>query len=343
MRKPFLFRRGKYYHLQFQPDGQNKPKRISTGCIKKNDALKFLVEYKSKLESESVITDQTWENFRKDYLEYIKQSHSYAYYIDIRTTFNQFNIYAKDSISLKQITPQMIEKFISDTSLRSKHQAKKNYVNLKCAFGKAVVWNYLKFNPLRNIKPPKVPSNNPIFINEDELKKIIRKEPSELLRDIYFFAFHTGMRLGEIVNLKWDQVSLSERVIRVQNTKNFTTKGKKERLIPINEKLYLKLQRRVPKIIKISNSDFVFNKNGFKFNPDYISKNFKAAVRKVKSVNQEFHFHGLRHSFASNLVQKGVSLFVVKELLGHQDLRTTQIYSHLTISSLREAVKALEN
>ena len=57
---------------------------------------------------------------------------------------------------------------------------------------------------------------------------------------------------------------------------------------------------------------------------------------------EKIHIHTLRHSFASNLVKKNVSLYVVKELLGHQDIRTTQIYAHLTIDSLRSAVKVLE-
>jgi integrase/recombinase XerD len=64
-------------------------------------------------------------------------------------------------------------------------------------------------------------------------------------------------------------------------------------------------------------------------NEDYVSKKFKVAVRD-SGLNDNIHFHTLRHSFASRLIQKGASVFVVKELLGQEDIKTTQIYSHLT-------------
>ncbi len=77
-----------------------------------------------------------------------------------------------------------------------------------------------------------------------------------------------------------------------------------------------------------------------KLNEDYVSKNFKRAVR-ATGLNNNIHFHTLRHSFASRLAQKGVSLFVIKELLGHEDIKTTQIYSHLQTKNLAEAVSLL--
>ncbi len=77
-----------------------------------------------------------------------------------------------------------------------------------------------------------------------------------------------------------------------------------------------------------------------KLNEDYASKHFKKAVRD-SGLNDNIHFHTLRHSFASRLIQKGASVFVVKELLGHEDIKTTQIYSHLKTENLAEAVNLL--
>ena len=85
---------------------------------------------------------------------------------------------------------------------------------------------------------------------------------------------------------------------------------------------------------------FFINSNGIKFNEDFISKQFKKIIRKA-NLNDDIHFHTLRHSFASILVQRGVSLYVVKELLGHEDIKTTQVYSHLTQVSLSNAVNLL--
>jgi len=83
-----------------------------------------------------------------------------------------------------------------------------------------------------------------------------------------------------------------------------------------------------------------FKCSGIKLSVDFINKQFKKAVRAAK-LNDKIHFHTLRHSFASMLVQRGVSLYVVKELLGHEDLSTTQIYSHLQNQNLMDAVNLL--
>ena len=85
-------------------------------------------------------------------------------------------------------------------------------------------------------------------------------------------------------------------------------------------------------------SGYVFSKSGgIKFNNDYVTKNFKKAVRKAE-LNDKIHFHTLRHSFASRLVQRGASIYVVKELLGHSDVSTTQIYSHLEHKNLKDVM-----
>ncbi len=75
-------------------------------------------------------------------------------------------------------------------------------------------------------------------------------------------------------------------------------------------------------------------------NEDFVSKKFKEAIRLAK-LDDKIHFHTLRHSFASLLVQRGVSLYVLKELLGHEDLTTTQIYSHLQQQNLKGAVNLI--
>jgi site-specific recombinase XerD len=82
-------------------------------------------------------------------------------------------------------------------------------------------------------------------------------------------------------------------------------------------------------------------KDGSKYCGNYVSRKFKGACI-AAGIEKEIHFHSLRHSFASNLVQNGVPLYTIKELLGHSSISTTEIYSHLNMDSLREAVKKLD-
>lgn len=77
--------------------------------------------------------------------------------------------------------------------------------------------------------------------------------------------------------------------------------------------------------------------SGERYTGDHISQSFKRAC-KAAGFDDAIHFHSLRHSFASNLVQKGVPLYTIKELLGHSSISTTEIYSHLNLETLREAI-----
>jgi site-specific recombinase XerD len=92
----------------------------------------------------------------------------------------------------------------------------------------------------------------------------------------------------------------------------------------MNEKLFKVISERIPKIIDINNSNYIFTMDGRKFIGDYISKCFKKVVRRLIHLDQRIHLHSLRHSFASHLAKNSVSLYVIKELLGHRDYRTTQ-------------------
>jgi integrase/recombinase XerC len=85
----------------------------------------------------------------------------------------------------------------------------------------------------------------------------------------------------------------------------------------------------------------VFSKNGERFNSTYASRAFKKCVRKT-NLNSKIHFHTLRHSFASNIIQAGGSLYAVKELLGHTSIKVTEVYSHLNRDNLIKAINELK-
>lgn len=343
MKKSFLFKRGVYYYLQYFDETEGRIKRVSTKHSKKSNAIKFLTDFNKKLYSQPKTKFILLSEFSIEYQNHVKQNLSIKYLNDIKTSFKQILELFGD-IPLNKITSYQMEQFISKTYTKSKYAAKKHYNNLKSAFNKAIHWNYLTQNPFLKIKSPKVPKNNPSFIDEIELEQILSKENNDTLKKIYLFAFYTGMRLGEISNLKWNQINLNEKTIRVMNTDDFTIKGQRERIVPMNDKVFNLLTEIFPKIISIQKDGYAFTKNGFKFNPDYITKNFKKAVRasaKENLIDDKIHFHDLRHSFASNLAMKGVSLFIIKELLGHTDIKTTMIYAHLRPENLRNAVDLL--
>lgn len=324
-----------FYQITFDVNG--KRTTVSTRTANKEEAYKFLAKFDpsnykkniAPIKGNSILLS----TFKDEYLKYAKLRFSKSYVERSIEPAFKFLIEFAGDIPLKQLDLKTLDNFIINKYNLTKSGAALYYRTLKAAFSKAVIWNYLSDNPLKKIKAPKVPKSNPIFINEEELDLILEKTTNQNLKNIFTVAFYTGMRLAEILNMKSSWIDTQQNIITLKNSIDFTTKSKKERIIPIHP--------RIASIVIKSNSnadDFIFNrKSDVKFNSNYVSKQFKKALRAAK-LNEDIHFHTLRHSFASNLVQRGVNLYVVKELLGHEDIKTTQVYSHLTQNSLSNAV-----
>ena len=327
-----------YYQITFEVNG--KRTTVSTKTKNKEEAYKFLGRFDISNYKKPVAVNNNnsilLSTFKDEYIKYAKLRFSKSYVERSIEPAFKFLIEFAGDIPLKQLDLKTLDNFIINKYNSTKSGAALYYRTLKAAFSKAVIWNYLVDNPLKKIKAPKVPKSNPVFISEAELNLILEKTANQNLKNIFTVAFFTGMRLAEILNMKSSWIDTLQNIITLKNSIDFTTKSKKERIIPIHP--------RIASIVINPNSnadDLIFNrKSDIKFNEDYVSKQFKKALRAAK-LNDDIHFHTLRHSFASNLVQRGVNLYVVKELLGHEDIKTTQIYSHLTSSSLSNAIHLL--
>ena len=314
------------------------------------EKLRLLISLNPDAKTNEVITLRV---FIEEYKVHIKNNRSYSYYKSVKTALNYLTEFyglqkAISTISLKDIESFLI--FLRQkvkTKSCSKRKTGEGYVvyfrNLKAAFNKAKDWGYIKENYFTKIKLPKKQRVQPAFINSSQLSAISNQIKTSIVRDVVVFGFYTGMRLNEIVNLKWKNINLITRIITVGD-EEFTTKGKNQRFIPIcDEALTSVLSQKERKRKMPIGDSYVFCKsNGERYNGDYLSKKFRQACR-AAGINEAIHFHSLRHSFASNLVQQGVSLYVIKELLGHSSVSTTEIYSHLNVDTLREAIRVLDD
>ncbi|MDH5497629.1 MAG: site-specific integrase, partial [Nitrospira sp.] len=157
---------------------------------------------------------------------------------------------------------------------------------------------------------------------------------SPWLRDVMVFALNTGMRMGEILALTWAGVDLFRRTVTV-----FRSKNGERRTIPINSIVLDVLKRKHAARSRIT--DVVFHSQaGTVLDGSNIRRGLNAALKVAKI--QDFHFHDLRHTFATRIVQAGVDLYKVQRLLGHKSPIMTQRYAHHYPESLREGVEALE-
>lgn len=222
--------------------------------------------------------------------------------------------------TLDDITSLSVEKY---KAKRMEDKVSKSTVNreltiLKKMFNLAIDWGITDRNPALKVKQfSEKDTAVERILTAGEERRLFAECPA-YLRPIITTALHTGMRRGEIFDLRWAQVDLAKRVIQVKHTKSG-----KDRHIPINGTLFKTLAG-----LKASNgtSDYVFP------NPETgkpyaeVKKSFKQACKRAEIT--DLRFHDLRHTFATRLVTAGVDIVTVRDLLGHFSVRVTQRYTH---------------
>lgn len=335
----YLIKRNKIYHVYYRDD-KGQLRSFSTKKPLKSEALEVALNYFNKAEDTQPLTNEiTLQQFKASYLNYAANRFSPVYQKLVCSAFNQFAKTVNDSTPIREITAQMIEAFINMKLAEGKTQIINGYLRaLQGAFQRAVEQGMLKENTFKKVNKIKFPENDPVPLKPGEFEKIMDSEKDPLLRSIYLFAINTGMRRDEIRLLKWESIDMDKKLIWVKNHNEFTTKSKRSRLIPINDTLFKEIQQLTG---KVKEGEFIFMRNHVVLTREYITKRFKKAI-KAANLNPHYHFHSLRHSFASILIQKGISLFHVSRLLGHADIRTTQIYTHLNADDLRNVINNID-
>ncbi|MEA3490149.1 MAG: tyrosine-type recombinase/integrase [Candidatus Omnitrophota bacterium] len=240
---------------------------------------------------------------------------------------------------ISQFTPRIFEKF---KAFRKEEEAHNKTINneltvLRTMFKLAVQWGYTQTNPTDGVSKLKIARKiAPRFLREEECRLLLDNS-GEWLRPIFFAFLNTGMRKSELENLEWSDIDFNRRKIKIRAKDDWSPKTN-EREIPINEGLYgvLKEQKR---IYKDSNNVFP-GEDGRQIFRNRLLRRLKTLAKRLKLGDVTIHM--LRHTFASQLVMKGVDLATVRQLLGHSDIQTTMIYSHLADEHVDKAVDKLE-
>lgn len=209
---------------------------------------------------------------------------------------------------------------------------------LKSFYKYNVLANKISVNPCRSIKNPKVSKKLPEYLTEEEINKLFN---IRLLTPIDYrnkamleVLFATGTRISELINLEVGSVDYDECIVRVNG------KGKKERIIPLGATAIdaLKTYQYNYRIflIRNENNKYLFlNRNGDKISRQGFFKILKKLA--VNSgINKDISPHTLRHTFATYMLNNGADLRVIQELLGHENLETTEIYSHISNKKIKD-------
>lgn len=201
--------------------------------------------------------------------------------------------------------------------------------------------NYIEQDPSELLETPKKEHRLPDVLTLEEIDSMIAqldmsKPESHRNRAIIEMLYGSGLRVSELVNLKISDIYRQEGFMRI------TGKGNKQRLVPISpvadEWLSYWFQDRNQLDIKPEFSDIVFlNRYGRQLTRAMIFTIIKTLARQA-NIHKTISPHTLRHSFATHLLQNGADLRVIQQLLGHEDITTTEIYTHIEIQDLREAI-----
>lgn len=274
----------------------------------------IISQYLEYLELEKGLSQNTIDAYRRDLSDF-----------EISESVEDVN--NVDRMTINSYVRKLRENRLAPTSVIRKVASLRGF--FKWAFSSGIINN----NPASTLEQPKVPQRLPKVVSVKEIEEMLHNNLTPLEHVMMELLYSCGLRVSELVNLKLNDIDLSSKYVRCFG------KGSKERIIPMGEtaksviKEYLLTRDLLIKKYNIDSKKLLIKENGH-----FISRqdvyNFIHAQGKL--IHKNISPHTLRHSFATHLLENGADLRIVQELLGHSDVSTTQLYTHISKKRLKE-------
>lgn len=281
--------------------------------------MQILSEYLDFLEIEKGLSQNTIDAYRRDLGDF------FDYYAELeidKIQRTQINTYVRN----------LHEKEFSPTSVTRKIASLRGFFKWVCANELSPV------NPTLTLEQPKVPQRLPKVMTMQEINEILNQDLTKIQRVMLELLYGCGLRVSELVNLKINDYDLKGKFLEC------TGKGSKDRIVPMGNKACEAVKDYLPE------RDFLVQKFNLKTKQLLINEKGKNVTRQEvytfiheqgKKIHKAISPHTLRHSFATHLLENGADLRVVQELLGHSDVSTTQLYTHISKKRLKEVYFAI--
>ncbi len=285
--------------------------------------VQFLSEYLEFLEVEKGLSANTLEAYRRDlgcFIEFCNEREVLEINDIDRSAINSFILKLRD------------DKY-SPSSVTRKIASIRGFFKWFCAN------EYGTKNPAQTLEQPKLPKKLPKVVTVDELEEILNSKLNAEQALIVELLYGCGLRVSELVNLKLNNLDINSKYIQCRG------KGSKERIVPFGKKAkkaltkYLKQREFIVLTNKLEDTKFLFIKENGK--PITRQEVYTFIHEQGEKIHKHISPHTLRHSFATHLLENGADLRVVQELLGHSDVSTTQLYTHITKKRLKEVYFAI--
>lgn len=241
-----------------------------------------------------------------------------------------------------KVTRTLLVKYVSELARRKMADTTlaRHFSSLRMYYRFLVMEGRINEDPTVYLESPKLPAKLPKILDVTDIERLLEAIDTATWlgirnRALFELLYATGMRVSELCDLTRDQLILDEDLIRVRG------KGDKERLVPLGGEARFWLQRYLeevrPKLLKghLTHGEVFLNNRGQRLQRKGVWFILKTLV-KSSGLKKPVSPHVFRHSFATHLLEGGADLRVVQEMLGHSDIATTQIYTHLDSSYLRE-------
>ena len=252
--------------------------------------------------------------------------------------FDKFANKKINSINTESIKDYL--KYLKDNN-HNERSIVRNISTLRSFYKFLIINNYINENPMENISTFKIAKKLPDVLSIEDVNKIldIKITDNYSIRNkaMLELMYASGLRVSELVNLKTYDIDINEDIVKTIG------KGSKERIIPIGDYAkeavsnYLSIRHT---FLKKEINDYLFlNNHGKKMTRQGFFKIIKS-IAKEKNIKKEISPHTLRHSFATHMINNGADLRTIQELLGHSDISTTQIYTHISTEKLKNTFES---
>ncbi len=279
----------------------------------------ILAEYLEYLELERGLSQNTIDAYRRDILMFLDYSKHPDFDNVTRMGINSYIRFLR-------------EENYSPTSVIRKIASLRGFFKWLCAN------EMCKFDPTLTIERPKIPQRLPKVMTVAEIEEILRENLSKTQRVIVELLYGCGLRVSELTNLKINNFDLSAKYLTAFG------KGSKERIVPLGKKAIVAIKDYLPfrdfllKKFRLDTKILLINENG----KNMTRQEVYIFIHELgKKIHKNISPHTLRHSYATHLLENGADLRVVQELLGHSDVATTQLYTHISKKRLKDVYFAI--
>lgn len=287
-------------------------------------SIQTLAQYLEFLEVEKGLSSNTLDAYRRDLTAFLEFCSSLGVEELTEIQRTHINSYIRE----------LREKQYSSLSVMRKIASLRGFFKWLCANEICIQ------NPTITLEQPKIPRKLPKVMTIEEIEKILRDNLTKTQKVILELLYGCGLRVSELVNLRTNSLDLNSSYLKCSG------KGSKERLVPLGSKAkealkdYFEQRDFLVKKYDLDTKNLLISDNG-RFLTRQDVYNF--IHEQGKKIHKNISPHTLRHSFATHLLENGADLRIVQELLGHSDVSTTQLYTHISKKRLKEVYFSINN